>query len=93
MRAGLDGSGNDKWKGMTWGMIPLHASGKLACTHHFFYNLTSLQFVVKLQAFFTLLGIITVAIAAYRIAIRTDGHCEAQSAPGVEDRTEGYRHQ
>ena len=62
-------TGNDKWKGMTWGMIPLHASGICACTHHFFYNPTSLQFVVELQAFFTLLGNITVAIAAYRIAI------------------------
>ena len=62
-------TGNPRWKGMTWGMIPLHASGICACTHHFFYNPTSLQFVVGVQAFFTLLGNITVAIAACRIAI------------------------
>ncbi|KAL3792466.1 hypothetical protein ACHAW5_010943, partial [Stephanodiscus triporus] len=48
---------------------PLHASGICACTHHFFYNPTSLQFVVDLQAFFTLVGNVTVAIAAWRIAI------------------------
>jgi len=59
---------NPKWKGMTWGMLPLHASGIAACTYHFFYNPSSLQFVVELQAFLTLMGNITVAIAAYRIA-------------------------
>lgn len=60
---------NPKWKGLTWGMVPLHASGICACTYHFFYNPSSLQFLVELQAFFTLLGNTTVAIAAYRIAI------------------------
>ena len=62
-------TGNEKWKGLTWGMLPLHASGICACTDHFFYNPPSLQFLVTTQAFFTLLGNITVAIAAYRIAI------------------------
>eukprot|EP00804_Cyclotella_cryptica_P009767 CCRYP_013216-RA/>CCRYP_013216-RA protein AED:0.09 eAED:0.07 QI:0/0.5/0.66/1/1/1/3/1558/608 len=60
---------NPKWKGLTWGMLPLHASGIAACTYHFFYNPSSLQFLVEFQAFFTLLGNITCAIAAYRIAI------------------------
>eukprot|EP00571_Detonula_confervacea_P017770 CAMPEP_0172311554 /NCGR_PEP_ID=MMETSP1058-20130122/15112_1 /TAXON_ID=83371 /ORGANISM="Detonula confervacea, Strain CCMP 353" /LENGTH=567 /DNA_ID=CAMNT_0013024777 /DNA_START=35 /DNA_END=1738 /DNA_ORIENTATION=+ len=60
---------NPKWKGLTWGMLPLHASGIAACTYHFFYNPSSLQFVVELQAFFTLLGNLTCAIAAYRIAV------------------------
>ena len=60
---------NPKWKGLTWGMLPLHASGICACTYHFFYNPSSLQFLVELQAFFTLLGNTTVAIAAYRIAM------------------------
>ncbi len=60
---------NPKWKGLTWGMLPLHASGIAACTYHFFYNPPSLQFLVELQAFFTLLGNVTCAIAAYRIAI------------------------
>jgi len=36
-------AGNEKWKGLTWGMLPLHASGVAACTYHFFYNDPSLQ--------------------------------------------------
>ena len=63
---------NEKWKGLTWGMIPLHASGICACTYHVFYNIQILQYVVELQALFTLLGNITVMIAAYRIA-RSNG--------------------
>lgn len=59
---------NPKWKGLTWGMLPLHASGLCACTYHFFYNPKSLQFLVSMQAGFTLLGNLTCAIAAYRIA-------------------------
>jgi hypothetical protein len=53
-------------------MFPLHASGICACTYHFFYNPSSLQFLVSMQAGFTLLGNITCAIAAYRIA-RSNG--------------------
>lgn len=63
-----DTTNNEKWKGLTWGMLPLHASGICACTYHFFYNPSSLQFLVSLQAFFTLLGNATCAIAAWRIA-------------------------
>ena len=59
---------NPKWKGMTWGMLPLHASGICACTYHFFYNPSSLQFLVTSQAGLTLLGNITLMIAAFRIA-------------------------
>lgn len=59
---------NEKWKGMTWGMLPLHASSICACTYHFFYNPSSLQFLVSMQAGFTLLGNLTCAIAAFRIA-------------------------
>jgi hypothetical protein len=61
-------TGNEKWKGLTWGMLPLHASGICACTYHFFYNPSSLQFLVSMQAGFTLLGNITCMIAAFRIA-------------------------
>ena len=63
-----EATGNEKWKGLTWGMLPLHASGVAACTYHFFYNPSSLQFLVSTQAGLTLLGNLTVAIAAYRIA-------------------------
>jgi len=61
-------TGNERWKGMTWGMLPLHASGVCACTYHLFYNPSSLQFIVSMQAGFTLLGNITCMIAAFRIA-------------------------
>ena len=63
---------NPTWKGLTWGMFPLHMSGICACTYHFFYNPSVLQFLVSMQAGFTLLGNITCAIAAYRIA-RSNG--------------------
>jgi amino acid transporter len=65
-------TGNEKWKGLTWGMLPLHASGICACTYHFFYNPSSLQFLVSMQAGLTLLGNLTCAIAAFRIA-RSNG--------------------
>jgi hypothetical protein len=61
-------TGNEKWKGLTWGMLPLHASGICACTYHFFYNPSTLQFLVSTQAGLTLLGNLTCAIAAFRIA-------------------------
>jgi len=64
-----ENTGNEKWKGLTWGMLPLHASGVAACTYHFFYNPSSLQFLVTSQAGLTLLGNLTCAIAAYRIAV------------------------
>ena len=61
-------TGNEKWKGLTWGMLPLHASGICACTYHFFYNPSALQFLVTSQAGLTLLGNITCMLAAFRIA-------------------------
>jgi hypothetical protein len=60
---------NQKWKGLTWGMLPLHASGIAACTYHFWYNSPDLSFLVAMQAGLTCLGNITVGIAALRIAL------------------------
>ena len=60
---------NEKWKGLTWGMIPLHASGIAACTDHFFYNDPRLQGVVTTQAGLTCLGNLTLAFAAWRLAV------------------------
>lgn len=31
-------TGNERWKGMTWGMMPSLGSAMAACTWHFFYN-------------------------------------------------------
>jgi len=80
---------NEKWKGMTFGMVPLHASGICACTYHFFYNPSSLQFLVTMQAGFTLLGNLTCAIAAFRIA-RSNGWTLSEVNPFKgEDDTSG----
>lgn len=58
---------NPKWKGLTWGLIPLHSSGITACTYHLFYN--HIPILVSLQAFLTCVGNTTAAYAAWRIAI------------------------
>lgn len=38
-----DATGNQRWKGMTWGMLPFLASAMCACTWHFFYNNPELE--------------------------------------------------
>lgn len=58
---------NSKWKGLTWGLLPLHSSGITACTYHLFYN--SIPVLVPLQAMLTCVGNTTAMIGAYRIAI------------------------
>ncbi|KAL7529061.1 hypothetical protein ACHAXR_002773 [Thalassiosira sp. AJA248-18] len=62
-----DVTDNPRWKGLTWGLIPLHSSGITACTYHLFYN--SIPVLVPLQAFLTFMGNTTAMYAAYRIAI------------------------
>ena len=62
-----DVSGNPRWKGLTWGMIPSHTSGICACVYHFFYNSTGVTWLVALQSFLTVLGNSTMAYAAFRI--------------------------
>lgn len=61
---------NKTWKGLTWGLLPLHSSGITACTYHLFYN--RIPFLVPLQALLTCVGNTTAAIATYRIA-RSNG--------------------
>jgi hypothetical protein len=61
---------NPTWKGLTWGLIPLHSSGITACTYHLFFN--RIPILVPLQALLTCIGNITAAIATYRIA-RSNG--------------------
>ena len=60
-------TGNERWKGMTWGMLPCLGSAMCACTWHFFDNAPELEFLVTLQAALTVLGNTTCWIAAYRI--------------------------
>jgi len=68
-------SGNSRWKGMTWGMLPCLGSAMCACTWHFFYNAPELEFLVTLQAGLTVLGNFTCWAAAYRIyqSAQTEG--------------------
>lgn len=61
---------NPTWKGLTWGLIPLHTSGITACVSHLFFN--QLAVLVPLQALLTCVGNTTAAYAAYRIA-RSNG--------------------
>eukprot|EP00531_Pseudo-nitzschia_arenysensis_P006852 CAMPEP_0116118410 /NCGR_PEP_ID=MMETSP0329-20121206/2089_1 /TAXON_ID=697910 /ORGANISM="Pseudo-nitzschia arenysensis, Strain B593" /LENGTH=467 /DNA_ID=CAMNT_0003612035 /DNA_START=84 /DNA_END=1487 /DNA_ORIENTATION=- len=61
---------NKAWKGLTWGLLPLHSSGITACTYHLFYN--RIPFLVPLQALLTCVGNTTAAIATYRVA-RSNG--------------------
>lgn len=65
-----DVENNPSWKGLTWGLLPLHSSGITACTYHLFYN--RIPVLVPLQALLTCVGNTTAAIAAYRIA-RSNG--------------------
>ncbi|KAK9832506.1 hypothetical protein WJX81_003045 [Elliptochloris bilobata] len=60
-------TGNERWKGLTWGMMPLFGGALAACIYHFFYNSPSLDALVALQAGLTFLGNTTCAVAAYRI--------------------------
>jgi uncharacterized membrane protein len=57
---------NQRWKGLTWGLLPLHSSGIAACTYHVFYNHVAVM--VPVQAFLTCIGNATAALAALRIA-------------------------
>lgn len=60
-------SGNPRWKGLTWGMLPFHSSGICACTYHVFYNAPPVSALVALQSLLTVVGDMTCWYAAYRI--------------------------
>ena len=58
-----------EWKGITWGMLPLHTSGIVACTYHLFYNVPAISWAVALQAGMTCIGNTTLAYACLRLAL------------------------
>mmetsp|Transcript_239 Transcript_239/g.652 ORF Transcript_239/g.652 Transcript_239/m.652 type:complete len:515 (-) Transcript_239:22-1566(-) len=62
-------TGDERWNGVAWGMLPSHASGVCACTYHLFYNQAALAWLVTAQAGLTLLGNTTLFIAALRLAL------------------------
>lgn len=62
-----DKSGFESWKGLSWGMVPLLGGALCACTWHFFYNSEELEVLVALQAALTVIGNLTMCVAALRI--------------------------
>lgn len=74
---------NPTWKGLTWGLLPLHSSGITACAYHLFYN--RIPVLVPLQALLTVVGNTTAAVAAYRIA-RSNGWRPTAAAADNNDR-------
>ncbi|GBF92852.1 ycf49 [Raphidocelis subcapitata] len=70
-------SGNPRWKGMSWAMLPALGSAMSACTWHFFYNSPDLDFMVAMQAALTVIGNATCWLAAYRI------YAAAKAQPGA----------
>jgi hypothetical protein len=62
-----DASGNPRWKGLTWGMLPSSISSVCALTFHVFYN--QIPWILTAQALFTFIGNTTLGIAAFRIAV------------------------
>lgn len=61
-----DVSGNPRWRGLVWAMIPLHSSGLCAVTYHVLYN--SVYALLPLQAALTAVGNTCCAYAAWRVA-------------------------
>ena len=81
-------SGNERWKGMSWGMLPCLGSAMCACTWHFFYNATELEFLVALQAFLTVVGNFTCWIAAYRLCVPDGAVLDGPAGDEREGRAE-----
>jgi hypothetical protein len=80
-----EASATPAWRGVTWGMLPLHTSGIVACCYHLFYNAPDLAWCVALQAGCTCLGNTTLAFACYRLAASrgwtwADGGADAAAA-------------
>ena len=60
-------TGNQRWKAFSWGMLPALGSAMCACTWHFFYNAPTLEYLVAVQAGLTIVGNITLALAAWHV--------------------------
>ena len=61
-------SGEKGWRTLTWGMLPLHASGVCACVQHFFFNAPDLEWLVAMQGALTMAGNTGMCIAAAELA-------------------------
>ncbi len=60
-------TGNPRWRGLAWAMLPALLGAMSALTWHFFDNAPELSWIVTGQAAWTLLGNCTLALAAYWI--------------------------
>ncbi len=60
-----DLSGNGAWRLLALAMLPALISAMCACTWHFFDNTPTLEWLVTLQASTTVLGNITLLLAAW----------------------------
>jgi len=58
---------NPAWKALSFGMLPALVGAMCACTWHFFDNSPSLDWLVTLQAAMTVVGNVTVMLAAWWI--------------------------
>jgi len=58
-------SQNRDWYWLSFGMLPALVSAMCACTWHFFDNPATLEWLVTLQAAMTVVGNITLMLAAW----------------------------
>ncbi|MCT0253679.1 MULTISPECIES: DUF2499 domain-containing protein [unclassified Synechocystis] len=59
--------GYGHWRILSWAMVPALVSAMCACTWHFFDNASQLNWLVTIQALTTVLGNITLCLAAWWI--------------------------
>lgn len=81
-------SANKGWRALTWGMLPLHASGVCACAQHFFFNAADLEWLVAAQGALTFVGNAGMCAAA-GVIIEEDTkrakHERAEGQDGAEE--------
>lgn len=58
---------NRDWQALSVGMLPALVSAMCACTWHFFDNAPELEWLVTLQAAMTVVGNVTLCLAAWWI--------------------------
>ena len=67
------------WRALAWGMLPALISAMCACTWHFLDNLPRLDWLVTLQALTTVIGNVTLCIAAWWIWRQSKSTGDAES--------------
>lgn len=60
-------SQNLAWRALSFGMLPALVSAMCACTWHFFDNAPDLAWLVTVQAAMTVVGNVTLCLAAWWI--------------------------